>query len=168
MRRGLLWLERQLTIRRMLVIGLLMLLAHDLPQWWNDANWQGDANPFCGRQQFPAATGPGGSSVFAYRIVCETIAKPSMTYVYLHQISRGDRPVNLILRYIGNPPRVEWIDPPRDRDLVDAQPGKLAMTDGSAAHRVSRILRSRRLLSGSTALPSVTPSPGPPARDAPA
>lgn len=111
MRRGLLWLERQLTIRRMLAIGLLMLLAHDLPLWWNDANWQGDANPFCGRQQLPAATGPGGNSVFAHRIVCETIAKPSMTYVYLHQISRGDRPVNLILRYIGNPPRVEWTDP---------------------------------------------------------
>lgn len=41
---------------------------------------------------------------------CDTFAKDTRTYLYLHRVGQPEQSSNLIMRYDGSEPYIEWID----------------------------------------------------------
>lgn len=103
-------LLRFLTSRRVLAAAVMFMVFNNL-NTWRHVEWQGSANFFCSREYFPAVPGPSSLIVTSHQTDCDTLAKESMTFVYLHPTSEQDASSNLILRYDGDAPHPSWIDP---------------------------------------------------------
>lgn len=102
-------LLRFVSLPWVLAAAVILTVFSNLNAWRN-VEWQGSANVFCSREDFPAVPGPSGLIITSHRTDCDTIAKESMTFVYLHPVSDYDASSNLILRYDGDPPHPSWAD----------------------------------------------------------
>ncbi len=72
---------------------------------------QGGSNFWCLNTILPSIPNGAGWTITAHRTDCDTLAKDSATYVYLHRADQSDRSYSLILRYDGGDPEVRWADP---------------------------------------------------------
>ena len=72
---------------------------------------QGEANFWCLKTDLPSVPNGSGWVVTGHWTDCDTLAKDSVTYIYLHRADQPDRSYSLILRYDGDDPEVRWTDP---------------------------------------------------------
>ena len=89
-----------------LAFGLGNYLASDA----SSDDPQGGSNPWCIKSELPSIPNGTDMEVSGHRTDCDTLAKDSVVYVYLHRKGHSKTRSTLIFRYDGNDPKVRWID----------------------------------------------------------
>lgn len=85
-------------------------LGHYLADDSSSDDPQGGSNFFCINQELPSVLNGTDMEVSGHRTDCDTLAKDSVVYLYLHRKGHLETRSTLIFRYDGNDPKIRWID----------------------------------------------------------
>ena len=93
------------------LLAFLIWFISNLFFFGNEWDAQGGSNFWCLNMVFPSVPNGNGWVVTGHRTDCDTLAKDSKIYMYLHRADQSNRSYSLILRYDGDDPEVRWTGP---------------------------------------------------------